>query len=47
MVQKTEAMQSTCPIARVTFGEQKAAHNMGGKEEIQGKMDEILSEEGF
>jgi biopolymer transport protein ExbB len=45
LAQKTEAMQSTCPIARVTLAGTKAAHNMGGKEEIQGKMDEILSEE--
>ncbi len=45
LIQKTEAMQMTTPIARVTLAGAKAAMNMGGKEEIQGKMDEVLGEE--
>ncbi len=45
LVQKTQALQATTPIARVTLAGAKAAQNMGGKEEIQGKMDEILGEE--
>ncbi len=45
LITKTEAMQTTSPIARVTLAGTKAAVNMGGKEEIQGKMDEILGEE--
>lgn len=45
LITKTEALQATNPIARVTLAGAKAATNMGGKEEIQGKMDEILGEE--
>ena len=45
LISKTEAMQATSPIARVTLAGAKAAQNMGGKEEIQGKMDEVLGEE--
>jgi biopolymer transport protein ExbB len=45
LIQKTEAQQMTSPIARVTLAGTKAAMNMGGKEEIQGKMDEVLGEE--
>ena len=45
VIKKTEGMQMTTPIARVTMAGAKAAQNMGGKEEIQGKMDEVLGEE--
>lgn len=45
VISKAEAQQATSPIARVILAGAKAAHYMGGKEEIQGKMDEILGEE--
>lgn len=40
-------MSSSDPIARVTMAGSKAAAHLGGKDEIQGKMDEVLAHENM
>jgi biopolymer transport protein ExbB/TolQ len=45
VTQKAQAAVATHPIARATLAGVQAAQNLGGKEEIQGKMDEVLIEE--
>jgi biopolymer transport protein ExbB len=42
VIQKAQALEATAPIARAIVAGAKAAKHMGGKEEIQGKMDEVL-----
>jgi biopolymer transport protein ExbB/TolQ len=42
VLQKTQAAADTQPVARAVLAGAQAAQNLGGKEEIQGKMDEIL-----
>lgn len=45
VVSKAQAAQPTNPVARAIAAGALAARNMGGKEEIQSKMDEVLIEE--
>ncbi len=45
VVQKTQANIETQPVARAVLAGAQAAQNLGGKEEIQGKMDEVLLSE--
>ena len=45
IVSKAQAAQATNPVARAIAAGALAARNMGGKEEIQSKMDEVLIEE--
>lgn len=45
VIQKAQAMQSNNPLARAALAGAKAAKFFGGKDEIQGKMDEVLVEE--
>lgn len=45
LTQKATALAPTNALARVTLAGVQAARNLGGKEEIQGKMDEVLLEE--
>ncbi len=45
VVTKAQAAQATNPVARAIAAGALAARNMGGKEEIQSKMDEVLIEE--
>ncbi len=45
IVNKAQAVQATNPVARAIAAGALAARNMGGKEEIQSKMDEVLIEE--
>jgi biopolymer transport protein ExbB len=42
VLQKAQAAESYSPVARAVIAGAKAAKFMGGKEEIQGKMDEVL-----
>ncbi len=42
VVQKSQAAVDTHPVARAVLAGAQAAQNFGGKEEIQGKMDEVL-----
>jgi biopolymer transport protein ExbB len=42
LMQKTEKMADKNPVAMATCVGARAAHFMGGKDEIQGKMDEVL-----
>lgn len=45
VISKAQAQASTNPVARAIVAGAVAAKNLGGKEEIQGKMDEVLLEE--
>ncbi|MFZ3229664.1 MAG: MotA/TolQ/ExbB proton channel family protein [Pseudobdellovibrio sp.] len=45
VVQKAQSLMATNPVARAIAAGALAARNMGGKEEIQSKMDEVLIEE--
>lgn len=45
VMQKAEAAKATSPVARAIAAGATAARNFGGKEEIQGKMDEVLLHE--
>ncbi len=45
VVTKAQSLQATNPVARAIAAGAVAAKNMGGKEEIQSKMDEVLLEE--
>lgn len=45
VLKKAEAQKESHPLARVIQAGAQAALNLGGKEEIQGKMDEVLLEE--
>lgn len=45
VIQKAQALEATAPIARAVVAGAKAAKFLGGKEEIQGKMDEVLVHE--
>lgn len=42
VIQKAQAVENTSPVARAIVAGAKAAKFLGGKEEIQGKMDEVL-----
>lgn len=42
VIQKSEAAVETQPVARAVLAGAQAAQHFGGKEEIQGKMDEVL-----
>lgn len=45
VIQKAHASQDANPVARAVAAGALAAKNFGGKEEIQGKMDEVLLKE--
>jgi biopolymer transport protein ExbB/TolQ len=45
VVQKARAAEKTNPIARAIIAGARAAKALGGKDEIQGKMDEVLMAE--
>ncbi len=45
VIQKAEAAKATSPVARAISAGAVVARNFGGKEEIQGKMDEVLLHE--
>ncbi|MDX9730357.1 MAG: MotA/TolQ/ExbB proton channel family protein [Bdellovibrionales bacterium] len=45
VMQKAEAAKATSPVARAVAAGAAAARNFGGREEIQGKMDEVLLHE--
>lgn len=45
VVKSAEVMSMTQPVARAVVAGSNAAINYGGKDEIQGKMDEVLLEE--
>jgi biopolymer transport protein ExbB/TolQ len=45
VIQKAQALEATSPVARAVVAGAKAAKFLGGKEEIQGKMDEVLIHE--
>ncbi len=47
VIERAQGLASTHPIARAIAAGAKAARNLGGKEEIQGKMDEVLNYENF
>lgn len=42
VISKAQALLNVEPIAQAILAGAKAARNLGGKEEIQGKMDEVL-----
>jgi biopolymer transport protein ExbB len=42
VIQKAQAAEAHSPVARAVLAGAKAAKYLGGKEEIQGKMDEVL-----
>lgn len=42
VIQKAQAQEAVNPVARAVVAGAKAAQFLGGKEEIQGKMDEVL-----
>lgn len=42
VIQKAQGLEATSPVARAVVAGAKAAKFLGGKEEIQGKMDEVL-----
>ncbi|MES2856699.1 MAG: MotA/TolQ/ExbB proton channel family protein, partial [Bdellovibrionota bacterium] len=42
VIAKAQAQRAVNPVARAVEAGAKAAQNFGGKEEIQGKMDEVL-----
>lgn len=45
IISKAQSMTAQNPVARAIAAGALAARNLGGKEEIQGKMDEVLLEE--
>lgn len=45
VITKAQSMQMGNPVARAIAAGAMAAKNLGGKEEVQGKMDEVLLEE--
>lgn len=45
VIAKAQAQESRFPVAKVVVAGAKAAANFGGKDEIQGKMDEVLLHE--
>lgn len=45
VISKAQALATQNPVARAIAAGATAARNLGGKEEIQGKMDEVLIEE--
>jgi biopolymer transport protein ExbB/TolQ len=45
VIEKAKSMETLQPIARAVLAGAKAAKVLGGKEEIQGKMDEVLLHE--
>lgn len=45
VMNKAELMKASSPVARAIAAGATAARNFGGKEEIQGKMDEVLLHE--
>lgn len=45
LISKAQALMATQPVARAAAAGAIAARNFGGKDEIQGKMDEVLLEE--
>lgn len=45
LITKAQALAATQPVARAAAAGAIAARNFGGKDEIQGKMDEVLLEE--
>lgn len=45
VIAKAQALATNNPVARAIVAGATAARNLGGKEEIQGKMDEVLIEE--
>lgn len=45
LIEKAKAMEAMHPIAKAVVAGAKAAKDLGGKEEIQGKMDEVLLHE--
>lgn len=45
VIEKARALEATQPVARAVLAGAKAAKHLGGKDEIQGKMDEILLHE--
>lgn len=45
LITKAQALMTTQPVARAAAAGAIAARNFGGKDEIQGKMDEVLLEE--
>ena len=45
VIANAQKLESTNPVARAIAAGAKAAFNLGGQNEIQGKMDEILLEE--
>lgn len=45
IIQKATTTEISQPLVRAAVAGAKAAWNLGGKEEIQGKMDEVLVEE--
>jgi biopolymer transport protein ExbB len=45
VIEKAETAREVHPVARAVSAGAKAAMNFGGKEEIQGKMDEVLLHE--
>lgn len=45
MVTTAKTMEMDQPVARAAIAGAQAAYNLGGKEEIQGKMDEVLLHE--
>lgn len=42
VIAKSQAMMTTTPVAQAVLAGAQAARNLGGKDEIQGKMDEVL-----
>ncbi|MBK9322602.1 MAG: MotA/TolQ/ExbB proton channel family protein [Bdellovibrionaceae bacterium] len=42
VIQKAQTLEGTSPVARAIVAGARAAKHLGGKEEIQGKMDEVL-----
>ncbi|MBC7371729.1 MAG: MotA/TolQ/ExbB proton channel family protein [Bdellovibrionaceae bacterium] len=42
VINKATALEATSPVAKAVIAGAKAAKFMGGKDEIQGKMDEVL-----
>lgn len=47
VVTRAEQMAPIHAVARAIYAGAKAAKNLGGKDEIQGKMDEVLNHENF
>ena len=45
LIQKAENLSTDNAVARATLAGAKAAKHLGGKEEVQGKMDEVLMHE--